>query len=230
MRNRRATYTLVAFLGAIQALAAASDATAACPTEPDYINSNKTITVPMDCSYMNVKMWGGGGNAGLYGAMRGRGGGGGYVEATFAVSPGQQFHTRVAPAFPTETYPGRAVALHRGTNVQGKLVLVAAGGGGGGSSVDNLPGSLPDGGAGGAVGEDGGEAQVMNPGRVEIGGGVGGTTSAGGAGGVGENGNDGYPGEYYPCDTYAFGCGFGVRTAGHGGLGAFGGGGGGSDD
>lgn len=211
------------------------------------------LVVPAGCSFMQVKMWGGGGhtlcppgycssNPSTGIAASGNGGGGGALVATLKVLPTETFTVIVSPQGAGASSPswgGEMTTLARYGSASN--LLVAAGGGGGGANRIFLPcwpagGALGHGGAGGGLtGQPGADATFFETPAypcqagdqtVErlLGGGLGGTQTAGGAGGLGisnqstpnGNGSPGAPG-------------IGGATAQHAGLGGDGhrGGGGG---
>lgn len=173
-------------------------------------------------------MWGAGGSANLrYGNVKiGKGGGGGYAEAIFPVTPGE--HLVIHPGsghWGHNAYGGHLSRVQRAGVVVDpdypppfQYTLIAAGGGGaGGTALKVGNGSCSfaageGGGGGGAKGTDGTPANSK--------GGGGGLLTAGGSGGLGTTGS-GDPGVVYNGGRG------GDPSSGWGGNGWYGGGGGG---
>lgn len=213
----------------------------------DYSGENQTLTIPSGMTKMTVSAWGAGG--GVSGRGSGpmysgplrlwRGGGGGYTEAAFTVSAGQQYTIIVgrggdfsdigtSPSKATSSFGGGATCPAL-TNQDANWRNAS----GGGRSAVIGPGALEiltagGGGAGGKTNKGGNASEVeWNEDRTGgAGGGVngadalgiptsivgrGGSSSVGGAGGAGDAGNGSQGGS---------------RTGGQGSMYASGGGGG----
>lgn len=243
--SRRAVSCCMGVIGLLHLFVAATTAWAECPTliytwDTAFGGYQPQFEPLQGCPFMLVKAWGNGGNPG-FGPWRGKGGGGGAVEALFHVQPGQKFRARVDRNGLTNMgWGGSATALHDETACppQAPLcpesaILVAAGGGGGGASGDSSEGL--HGGAGrGTAGQDGLAAHGSHPNvpPFVVHPGLGGHSDGlPGAGGAGFNGHNGWPGGEYPCHLFpgAQACGEAGFGGGHGGEGHFGGGGGGGD-
>ena len=209
-------------------------------TNYTYTGADQSLTVPANAISMTVYAWGAGGASKGYGnstlPVSGTGGGGGFVQGTISVTPGQVYNIVVggggnysAPGGQsTSTYGGGAGCISlsgdgnwRNSSGGGRSavqfssadIITAGGGGGGGISQ---AGQLSDGGPGG--GTTGGAVNTA------YGGGGGGTQSAGGAAGqyntsVGSAGSRPSAGSQYTGGT-------GNNYAGGGGGGYYGGGGG----
>lgn len=186
-------------------------------------------TVPAGLTLVAIELCAGPGNEPTGGLNDiGTVSGGGVVRALMAVTPGDEYQTRISgmgSVSPSNSggYGGAGVALI--PKVAGSFNYtnaVAVAGGGGGNGGNNV-------GAGGAgVGGDGGGttgAAGVNGKGTDFGhGGGGGTSSAGGAGGTGGGGTDGSAGILGVGG--AGGSGAGIRGGGGGGGGWYGGGGG----
>jgi hypothetical protein len=191
----------------------------------DYTGSDQSFAVPPGVTTLTVTMWGAAGGSSsvpwAYGAV---GGGGGFVNGIFDVTPGQTIlvivggggatnqQTRDAPAAYGGGGAGNAAGGGRSAISMdgGKTDFATAGGGGGG--VGNGNGGAGNGGGGG--GGDGAGSWA----------GKGGSASAGGAGGVGKTGS-GTDGTAAQGGTMCASPNCGGGAGGGGGL--FGGGGGG---
>ena len=126
-----------------------SDATSA--NQDDFTSDGEySFTVPAGISSLTASMWGGGGAGGEQ--LLAVGGGAGYVEVVFPVTPGETLTLYIGKGARTTGGGGGASAIYRGTSL-----LVIAGGGGGGASDGNSGNSWAGGagGAGGSVAENG---------------------------------------------------------------------------
>lgn len=126
-----------------------ADATSA--NQDDFTNDGEhTFTVPAGVYSLTASMWGGGGAGGEQ--LLALGGGAGFVEVVFPVTPGETLTVYVAEGGTYTGAGGGASAIYRGSS----LIAIAGGGGGGasdGNSGDSWAGGA--GGAGGATAEDG---------------------------------------------------------------------------
>lgn len=146
-----------------------------------------TYVVPSGVTSLTVKMWGGGGGGGGGGsaAAGGAGGAGGYVTATYTVTPGETLNLYVGGAGTGGTRNtgggggggGGYSSLYRNTTP----LAIAAGGAGGGGGRNSA------GNTGGAGGAGGGTSGVAGGASGVAGGGGAGTPSAGGSAGSGGN-------------------------------------------
>ena len=205
-----------------------------------FMNGAQEFTVPDGVTSITIEAWGAQGGDGLPfdGGAGGTGGAGGYVEATFAVSPGDLFQVNVGGQGAVgdgledlrEGGGGGGASDVRSEAFGLDDRLIVAGGGGGGGGGHGSAGG--DGGAGGGLtGGPGGTVGGSN-------GGQGGTQFAGGAGGGGVNaGNAGDlgVGGTSCCNSYGGAGGFNGGAAGNtrsagGGGGHYGGGGGSVND
>ena len=109
-----------------------------------------TFTVPGGVYTITAGLWGAGGAGGEQ--LMATGGGGGYVETIFSVTPGETLNVYVGKGGRYTGSGGGASAIMRGSTM-----IAIAGAGGGGASDGNSGNSWAGGagGAGGAVGEDG---------------------------------------------------------------------------
>lgn len=188
------------------------------------------FVVPSGVEVMTGKGWGAGGGgayAGNSGVGR-SGGGGGFSQCTFGVTPGETLTIKVgAPGagfyygvnLSTGAGGGGLTGVFRGSTP----LMIAGSGGGAGICTSTNATSSGAGGAGGGTSGVGGTATGQPGGGpgTQSGGGIGGTSSGGTGGGSGGYLNGG-AGGYSTADTYD---GYG----GAGGAGYFGGGGGGAD-
>ena len=149
-------------------------------------NTADTYRVPPGCTTIRVQTWGGGGGGALA-----EGGSGGYAEARFTVTPGQDLAVEVGPGgghwgiggdlvFAGGSYgggghySGASSGGYSGVRDGNDWLIVAGGGGGGGASGEG------GGGGGGGPGQDGFPLSAM--------GGHGGTPESPGAGGASVHG------------------------------------------
>ncbi len=137
-------------------------------------------TVPAGVTSVTIDAWGGGGAGGVQ--MGSTGGGGAYVRATLAVTPGEVLELQVAEGGIAPGNGAGATAVKRGTT---SLIIAAGGGGGGSDGNSGASGSNGRGGAGGALTGQNGQNLVgtIAPFCTGATGGQGGTQSAGGLGG-----------------------------------------------
>lgn len=128
-----------------------ADGDAQSNTNTDFtVAGEYTFTVPAGVTTLSADMWGAGGAGGDQSGAKG--GGGGFVAVSFAVTPGEPLTLYVGEGGNSAGEGGGASAIYRGSNL-----IVIAGGGGGGASDGNSGNSWAGGagGAGGAVGEPG---------------------------------------------------------------------------
>ncbi len=251
----------------VAGLASTSAMNAACPPKdpPDGVcpqNSvcpagfaspvdGSTYRVPCGCSFMLVKIWGGGGNAGAQEgpvssptAAVGSGGGGAAGFGVIPVTP-NTFFKKYPAGQPLQngSYPGSASRFTdldeaAGCATETETNLAIIGGGAGGGRTEELSGfewheghSVGDGGAGGRAGQRGRDSQVLrlsDQAVLTAGGGSGGIP---GTGGVPNPANAGLPGNQgcqygTPGGNCLNGGGWPASSpGGYGGQGAWGGGG-----
>lgn len=203
-----------------------------------YTGDIQSWSVPSDVYYVRVKCWGAGGGCGF---VNSRGGVGGYSQAEFSVTPGQNLSIVVGGGGKSgelgsaALYGGGGDGKGGGGGSGGGLCSVVipslwgiyAGGGGGTGDGNTQYGGQPAGNGGGAN-LSGGNAgsyifQEGSPGN----GGIGGTTTGGGSGGW----NDTVIKESNDVDGSFLNGGDGasyLSSSGGGGAGYYGGGGGGA--
>ena len=158
-----------------------------------------TFTVPTGVSLLTVEMWGAGGAGGDQSGAKG--GGGGFVEASFAVNGGEVLDISVGEGGHSPGQGGGGTFIF-----VGNTLFIVAGAGGGGASDGNSGNSFIGGagGAGGNVGENGMDLlQHVNGGFpwsycTGASGGTGATQLTGGIGGV-STGTASYNGVSHVC-------------------------------
>lgn len=157
--------------------------------------ADQAFTVPAGVTSLTVKAWGAGGasnSATSTEADRARGGPGGFVRATIAVTPGETLTIKVGTggAFCSRDFGARAPGAGGGRSavMRGSTPLVIAGGGGGAGGY-GASATESFGGVGGGLTGGAGQSGTTNSGGASPG--FGGTQSAGGAGG---NPGPGIPG------------------------------------
>lgn len=165
------------------------------PPGPFYFTSIgwNTYTIPTNLSSqynrLYVKLWGAGGGAGYQDAG---GGAGGYIKATFTVTPGETLNIFVPAGGEGSASPrvggagGSFAAIFRGTTP-----LVIAGGAGGAGAGRATTGGQ-GGGGGGTTANSGAQGTVRD--------GTGGSQTAGGIGGVGDSAYGGNGALYFGGD------------------------------
>jgi hypothetical protein len=212
----------------------------------NFSGENVIREIPSGASTMEIKLWGGGGSGGIFGASQ-TGGGGGFTIAEYSVSPGDRLIIQVGEGgypgldsteggqggWPDGGDGGRGDAIGGGGGGSSRIwlegVLVAVAGGGGGAA-----GFAVDAGAGGGSSGENGSNSTTGSGGSQI------------AGGVDQNDNTdvqktgvqidtGTPGSINRTGGQGFGDGVADRfestsdDGGGGGGGFYGGGGGGGD-
>lgn len=153
-----------------------------------YTGATQTFTVPTGVTLINVSMWGGGGASNnVSDGAAAKGGAGGFVKFTIAVTPGESLTVNVGGkgSMPVIQYrqPGGAGGMS--ALLRSATYLGISGGGGGGGGYGNSNTNSWGGSGGGTTANSGGDASVYSTG------GGGGTQSAGGTGGTpgpGQNG------------------------------------------
>ena len=138
--------------------------------------------VPAGVTQVTVKAWGGGGAGGVQ--VGATGGGGAFVLATLAVTPGESLEVRVAEG---GVAAGNGAGASSVARAAAELVIAAGGGGGGSDGCSGCTaGAGGRGGAGGAaLGQPGQNFQAqIAPYCTSATGGQGATATAGGAGGT----------------------------------------------
>ncbi len=160
-----------------------SDATTTL--QDDYtIAGEYTFTVPAGVNVITASLWGAGGAGGDQSGAKG--GGGGFVEASFAVTAGETLDLSIGEGGNAPGEGGGATFIYRGATL-----VVVAGAGGGGASDGNSGNSWVGGagGAGGAVAENGMNLQYHQQGITysycsAATGGTGASQSSAGVGGI----------------------------------------------
>ena len=199
---------------------------------------DKSWTVPVSVTSIEVKLWGGGGSgtgAGGPGSdssnVRVRGGGGGFATAIIQTTPGETLVFRTgrggSPSGSEGGSGGGYSGIFRGTATLGNEIVIA-GGGGGGARPDSSGGATVGGGAGGGTtGQNGGTSasgaggtQTTGAGRLQ-----GGSTGNSGAAGGWPGGGNGSSGGWGGSGGGGGYWGGGAGASGGGGTGGAGGGG-----
>ena len=153
-----------------------------------YTGAIQNFTVPTGVTLINVSMWGGGGASNnVSDGAAAKGGAGGFVKFTIAVTPGESLTVNVGGkgSMPVIQYrqPGGAGGMS--ALLRSATYLGISGGGGGGGGYGNSNNDSWGGSGGGTTANSGGNASIYATG------GGGGTQSAGGTGGTpgpGQNG------------------------------------------
>ena len=195
-----------------------------------------TVTLPSDCAYMTVKLWGGAGGSGAHTGYPGPGGPGGYAEVTIPTRPSTSYtiYTATGGKFARDSSAPRAGGTGYRTGGAGGTQTYypqgGAGGGGGASAIllatNSSPLAIAGGGGGGSglysYSDIGGGAGASGGGWNTLGGGARArtlfSTVSSGNGAAGENGVS---------DFYAGGGGGGGYVGGYGGRASYFGGSGG---
>jgi len=223
--------------------------TTSCIPGSQTFSSSSSFTVPTGCSSLTVRLWGAGGGAGgtgSSGVTSGYGGGGGFVQATFAATAGESLSVEVGTGGGGGGNVGGGSGGSSGGGSGGggdssgangggggggggpsrilrssTVLLVAAGGGGGGgsgyySSSTAVPGEAAT--AGGSGNASGGSV-TCSSGRCAAGGSGSNGGGGGGGGGSGSNYNtesSSVGGRGGKGGTSAVNSGSGTTTAGSG--------------